>query len=100
MLVCKKRGDTATVFLSGDIDHSAAENTRAELDAAIADGKIRRLVLDLGGVTFMDSSGLGVIMGRYRQLTRRSGSVAVRNVPESADRIFAMSGMYTIIEKL
>ena len=47
----------------------------------------------------MDSSGIGVILGRYRTLSRRSGSLAVRNPSPQVDRLFHLSGLYQIVEK-
>lgn len=91
--------DTVTVQLEGELDHFSAERVRASLDALIADGHVKRLVIDLKKLTFMDSSGIGVIIGRYRTLQRRGGSVAVRGANPQVDRIFQMSGLYQIVEK-
>ncbi len=100
MVDYRTRGDTATVLLSGELDHSAAAAVKRSLDEIIADRKITTLVLDLKNLTFMDSAGLGVIMGRYRQLAGRSGQMAVKNVSSSIDRIFTISGIYSIVRKL
>jgi len=91
--------DTVTVQLEGELDHASADRVRASLDALIADPGIRRLVIDLKRLTFMDSSGIGVIIGRYRTLSRRNGSLAVRGASPQVDRIFQMSGLYQIVEK-
>lgn len=91
--------DTVTVQLEGELDHYCAERIRAALDALIEAPEVRRLVIDLSGLTFMDSSGIGVIIGRYRTLSRRNGSVAVRGASPQIDRIFKMSGLYQIVEK-
>ena len=100
MVEYKTRGDTATVFLQGELDHSAAFSVKRSLDEIIADRKIKNLVLDLKNLTFMDSAGLGVIMGRYKQLVIRNGQMTVKNVSASIDRIFTISGIYSIIKKL
>ena len=91
--------DTVTVQLEGELDHCSADRVRASLDALIANQSVRRLVLDMNRLTFMDSSGIGVIIGRYRTLARRNGSVAVRGTNPQVDRIFQMSGLYQIVEK-
>ncbi len=91
--------DTVTVQLEGELDHCSADRIRASLDALIADQGIKRLVIDLKKLTFMDSSGIGVIIGRYRTLSRRNGSVAVKGANPTVERIFQMSGLYQIIEK-
>lgn len=94
------KGDTITVVLEGDLDHHNAERVRVELEELIANARIRHLILDLGKLSFMDSSGIGVVLGRYKTLSKRSGSVAVRSPNAHVDRIFAMSGLYQIVEKL
>ena len=100
MLEYKTKGDTATVLLSGELDHSASMSVKRSLDEIIADRRIKNLVLDLKELTFMDSAGLGVIMGRYKQLAGRSGNMAVKNVSKPIDRVFTVSGIYSIVKKL
>jgi len=85
--------DTVTVRLEGELDHCSAERVRATLDSLIVDERIRRLVVDVSGLTFMDSSGIGVMIGRYRTLARRGGSMAVRGPSPQVDRIFQLSGL-------
>ena len=89
-----------TVRLCDELDHRAATLLRPELDALLKDPTIRRLVLDLKKLKFMDSSGIGLIIGRYKLLKRRGGSVAVMNADARVDRIFQMSGLYQIVERM
>ena len=100
MLLYEKKKNTLTVRLSGDLDHNAAASVRAELDELILDPKIRRLVFDLNELDFMDSSGIGLIIGRYKLMARRGGSVAVTCPGRRVDRIFEMSGLYQLVERL
>ena len=93
------RRETITVQIEGELDHCSADRVRATLDALIADPHVKRLVIDLEKLTFMDSSGIGVMLGRYRQLARRGGTLAVRGASPQVDRIFRMSGLYQVIEK-
>ena len=58
-------GDRLTARIKGELDHHSAAQARAQLDALLTDERIRELRIDLRGLTFMDSSGLGVILGRY-----------------------------------
>lgn len=88
------------MYLSGELDHHSASQIRQELDALIRDSRARRLVLDLSSLTFMDSSGIGVILGRYNQMARRGGSLAVRKPSSQINRIFDLSGVYQIVERL
>ena len=91
---------TLLVRLENELDHNAAQHLRRELDALLRDHSIRRLVLDLKHLRFMDSSGVGFIIGRYKLMARRGGSVAVKNADQRMDRIFEMSGLYELVEKL
>ena len=100
MLLYEKKKNTLTVKLRGELDHSVAAGVRAELDELILDLGVRRLVFDLNGLEFMDSSGIGLIIGRYKLMARRGGSVAVRGPGRRVDRIFQMSGLYQLVERL
>ena len=100
MIKHNERGDTMTVVLEGELDHHSAERMRTGLESLIASPHVKHLVLDLGKLSFMDSSGIGVVLGRYKTLARRGGSVAVRSPNAHVDRIFAMSGLYQIVDKL
>ncbi len=76
-----KRGPRLHVKLSGELDHHSAEQTRNMLDTLLKDITVRDLTLDLSGVSFMDSAGLGVILGRYRILSMRGGHLTVTDLP-------------------
>ena len=100
MLQYEKKKDALIVRLSGELDHSAAGEMRGELDALIARSGVKRLVFDLNGLTFMDSSGIGLIIGRYKQMARRNGSVAVFGADARMDRLFEMAGLYQLVDRL
>jgi len=100
MLHYERRRQTLTVRLQDELDHNSAVRLRGELDELLRDGSIRRLVLDLKELSFMDSSGVGFIIGRYKVMARRGGSVAVMNADRQMDRIFKMSGLYELVERL
>lgn len=85
--------------LCGELDHHSAEQARNMLDTMLHDITIRDLTLDLSGVTFMDSAGLGVILGRYRILSLRGGKLTVCGMSSAIDRIFRMSGLYAIVDR-
>lgn len=100
MLTHEKRRGTVTVRLSGDLDHNTAAQIREELDRLIEDPGVKRLIFDLSGLGFMDSSGIGMMIGRYKIMNRRGGSMAVRSGGGQVDRLMELSGLYQIIEKL
>jgi stage II sporulation protein AA (anti-sigma F factor antagonist) len=97
MLEHARQRDTLTVRLRGELDHHIAEQVREELDELIADERIMHLIIDMQAMTFMDSSGIGVLIGRYRIMARRKGSLSVRNMNPHIERIFQLSGLHQII---
>ena len=100
MLRSMRDGERLLVGLDGELDHYCAQSVRRELDSMLRDPTVRQLILDFSGLTFMDSSGIGVILGRYRVLRERGGSVAVIHMNDHVSRIFHMSGMDRVIHQL
>ena len=82
----------------GELDMAAAEQFRSELTQAMAAGGFRYLWLDMSDVTFIDSSGLGVILGRYRQLQPIGGSVIITRPSEQIYRLLTAAGLHHIME--
>lgn len=87
------------VKFDGELDHHVAENIRTDLDDTISQHRIRNLVFDLSGMRFMDSSGIGVIIGRYKNISKLGGKVSVIHVTDQIDKIFSLAGLYNIISK-
>lgn len=100
MLLYEKNRNTLTVRLVGDLDHREAARLRSELDGLIEQTNAKRLVFDMNDLVFMDSSGIGFIIGRYKLMSKRSGTVAITGPDARIDRIFEMSGIYQIVERL
>ena len=94
-----RRGPRIIVRLSGELDHHSAADVRGALDAVLLDVTVREMQLDMTDVTFMDSAGLGVVLGRYRTLAARGGRLIVSGVRTPIDRIFRMSGLYALVER-
>ena len=93
-------GNVCRVALSGELDHHAAGEARTRIDEALReDMAIDALHLNLSGITFMDSAGLGVVLGRYKTLSARGGKMIVSGMRTSIVRIFRMSGLYALIER-
>lgn len=87
------------VYISNDLDHHTVTLLREYSDRLIEAGNIRHIVFDFTDVDFMDSSGIGLIMGRYKKVMFLGGKAAVSHVGEMVNRIFGLSGLYKIIEK-
>lgn len=86
-------GSIMTVELIGEIDHHGAKNVREMTDSCIQQNRPLELHLDFSRVSFMDSSGIGLIMGRYRMMSLYGGTLRVVNVPHNLERIMIMSGL-------
>ncbi len=82
-----------TVWLSGELDHHSARTMREQVDAAVARSDSDLLRLDFSGVTFMDSSGIGLIMGRYRLMQSRGGKLLVVGASERLLRVMKLAGL-------
>lgn len=72
-------GDILTAHLDGEIDHHSAPSVRNTVDEAVFMHSPKKLILDFSDITFMDSSGVGLIMGRYKLLSGKNGTVEVRD---------------------
>ena len=92
-------GAVLTVSVEGEIDEFSSRSLRAELDGLIENSRPRRMVLDMSKVSFVDSTGLGLTFGRYKILNAVGAELALRNVPRQVDRVLAMSGVYSFVEK-
>ena len=86
------------VRLSGELDHHSAQTVKATLEEAIERGRVHHIVLSLKDLSFMDSSGLGVILGRYKQISNRGGKMVVCDINQAVYRLFELSGMFKIIQ--
>ena len=96
MLKTEFKNNILTAYIDGEIDHDSAAKIRTRIDGAAQSFKPRLLCLDFSKVTFMDSSGVGLVMGRYRQIKLLGGALRVINIPDSMYKIFAMSGIESL----
>ena len=83
--------------LSGELDHHGAKNALRELELAVDAALPRLLVLDLTGVTFMDSFGIALILRAQQRMQLLDGSVLVRNVPSQARRVLDAAGIGRLV---
>ena len=89
---------TLVAELLGELDHHAAEGTREKIDKAMDNYKVSGLIMDFKKVSFMDSSGIGVIMGRYKNMRFMGGTVIAVHVNERIRRILTLSGVYKVLD--
>ncbi|MBQ9790670.1 MAG: anti-sigma factor antagonist [Clostridia bacterium] len=99
-----KSTDSALIAnLSGELDECTAEYVRMSLDTVLSDLRLSspaKVVLDFGSVTFMDSTGIGVLLGRYNKFSKQGIEIAIKNASGHVDRILKMTGIYEIMPKI
>ena len=89
---------TLTVALSGEIDHHGAKNYISAISAKIEADTPRVCVLDFQDVTFMDSSGIAVVINALRNVTRLAGVLQVRNIGDQPMKVFRASGVDKLVD--
>lgn len=86
------------VTLGEEIDHHNAEEIRKKVDKLIELNNIKILIFDFSCTQFMDSSGIGVIMGRYKNIKSMGGEVGLVNVNDHINRVLKLSGIYRLVK--
>ena len=97
-LTVENHKNNLVVQLKGELDHHTTENARQKIDQKYADHRVKNMVLDLRGLTFMDSSGIGLIMGRYKNCIEKGGKVVIVSGNKNVEKILKMSGLLKIIK--
>lgn len=93
----EKETRTLTVHIENEIDHHSCEQMKKEMDYEIQKKAPKKLIFDMKQVKFMDSSGIGLILGRYKYLLRIGGETEIVNTKKEVKRILDMSGIFKII---
>lgn len=92
---------TLYVLLCGELDEHTADYTRQTLDTMFeVEKNYNQIIIDLSELTFMDSTGIGVLIGRYKKMSTRGKAIYVCNPSLHAEKIFQMSGLYDIMPKI
>lgn len=94
----KKKDDILIVELVGELDHHYADSVRTKIDDRIDRDNIRKVILDFNGISFMDSSGIGVVVGRYKKIQCKDGKLCIVNIRENINRVFELSGLFKVID--
>ena len=80
-------------LLSGEIDHHNAKSLRQDIDFSLRENQPEELIMDFSEVGFMDSSGIGLVMGRYKLMQEIGGNLVVRNPPPHLKKVMRLSGI-------
>ncbi len=97
MLKIYNDGRRITVSISGDIDHHSARELRISIDEVIERSRPELLIMDMENVGFMDSSGVGLIIGRAKAVKAAGGEIVVKNARKEIADMIALSGMSSVI---
>lgn len=98
MDIWEKAGDrTLSLTFSGEMDHHGARDSLRRIELAIDSVLPKTLTLDFSGVTFMDSSGIALILRSQQKMRLLNGSVIVRKVPKQAQRVLEVAGIQRLI---
>lgn len=92
------QGSSLRVWVAGDLDEATADRFRTEVEAALDRSRSRDLYLDLSAVTFIDSSGLGAIIGRYKRVRRAGGRTVLVNPGPGALKVLELAGLVKLME--
>ena len=94
---CVENGQALTVCIEGEIDHHAARELMEQLTHHIDTARPRSLALDLSAVSFMDSSGIAVVLRAWKHMGRLGGSMTLENVPTQAGKVLKAAGVDKIV---
>lgn len=93
MVRIEKDRSGITAYIYGEIDHHTARTIRQAIDSQVELMQPRYLVLDFSDVSFMDSSGIGLVMGRYKLMNAIGGELSIANTSPSIGRVMRLAGL-------
>lgn len=96
----KQNGDNLIIYLDGEIDQSVAGELRVKIDDYLSSVKVKNVILNMKDLNFMDSSGIGLVMGRYKKLRSQNISLFIAEPNVQIDKVMQVSGLYRIIPVL
>lgn len=86
------------VRVSGDIDHLSSSKVKEAVSYGISKYKSNKIIIDLKEVYFMDSSGIGMLIGRYKEMSLLCGEIVLSGINKSIKKILYLSGLHKIIK--
>lgn len=96
----KMIGNTLYIGLAGELDECSAAFVRDTLDAVCERCQMKKVVIDMERLNFMDSTGIGVLIGRYKRLKTRDVPILISSPPGAVDRVLKLTGIYKIMPKI
>ncbi len=89
--------DAAVAYLTGEIDHHTAAIIRADIDEVIEKQRPKMLIIDFSAVTFTDSSGIGLVLGRYKFMNAVGGKVRVTGLDSRMYKVMCLAGLDKLV---
>jgi len=96
----KNKDGDLYIFLSGEIDQSKAIEVRLRFNSLLSARPLNKVILNMGGLQFVDSTFLGVLLSRYKQLRAQGVPIFIEQPSRQIDRLLNISGIYSIIPKV
>lgn len=90
--------NTLVAELFGELDHHAAEKARDKIDEAVDNYGVQNLIFDFTNVSFMDSSGIGMVLGRYRKMNETEKKIAIVSCSKAIRNILNMAGVFSLMD--
>lgn len=90
-------GNSLIISMNAELDHHLADEMRDVIDTVIDERGVRHIIFDFSRIGFMDSSGIGLIMGRYKKICE-NGSISIAGANESIQRILLISGLHKLVD--
>lgn len=94
---CEERQHSLVVRLQGEFDVAGADRFRTTIDALLHDEGVTHLCVDLSGISFVDSSGIGALLGRYRRMLTHGGTMSLVGAPAAVQGMLDLSGILRVI---
>ncbi len=88
------------IFVMGELDEHAASTAKRQLDEIISNCNTKSIIFNLARLSFMDSTGIGVLIGRYKLAQKHGILVNIANSSRTVDKILTMSGLYQLMPKV
>ncbi len=92
------RENILDIKLSGEIDHHTCVELREKIDREYQKTRAKHMMIDFEEVKFMDSAGIGLLMGRYRSVVIGGGNIAIYHVSNKIDTVLKMAGLYKLVK--
>lgn len=91
--------DILIACIKGEVDHHSAAPLRNSIEKAMKAFECTNLILDFSGVGFMDSSGIGLVLGRYKKMQKSNGEICISGCSDYIEKILEMAGVFSIIQR-